>query len=127
MNLLDSDIFIDLLRERPPSVEWLATTNEVLAVPGMVALELVVGCRDKSELKRLRLFMADFMIVWLQETDMERALADYAPLALSDGIGRVDALIAATATGLNATLYTFNTKHFRAAPGLIIRQPYVRR
>lgn len=38
----------------------------------------------------------------------------------------VDALIAACAVGLSATLYTFNDKHYRVVPGLVTAQPYTR-
>jgi predicted nucleic acid-binding protein len=37
-----------------------------------------------------------------------------------------DALIAACAIGLSATLCTFNVKHYRVVPGLVMIQPYTR-
>ena len=45
---------------------------------------------------------------------------------LSDGLGLIDALIAGTALGRCATLYTFNNKHFRVVSGLDMQQPYGR-
>lgn len=38
----------------------------------------------------------------------------------------MDFLIAAQALNRNATLYTFNLKHFGAIPGLDARAPYAR-
>ena len=64
--------------------------------------------------------------MWPTGADCTRALADYAVYHLSHGLGLVDALIAACAVGLSATLYTFNTKHYRIVPGLITAQPYTR-
>lgn len=126
MGLLEADICIDLLRGHLPAEEWLAKQTEKLGIPGMVALELMVGIRDKNDAKRVRIFLDGFDIVWPAQADMERALRDYGPLALPHGIGAADMLIAATATGSNATLYTFNIKHFRAVPNLVIEQPYTR-
>ncbi len=65
-------------------------------------------------------------IVWATDADCDRALFDYAVYHLSHGLGLVDALIAACAVGLSATLYTFNAKHYRIVPKLVIAQPYTR-
>ena len=53
-------------------------------------------------------------------------LADFTAFHLSHGLGLVDSLIAACAVGLSATLYTFNAKHYRVVPRLVIAQPYTR-
>jgi predicted nucleic acid-binding protein len=45
---------------------------------------------------------------------------------LSDGLGLLDALIAHCALGQQATLCTFNIKHYRVIRNLKISQPYVR-
>jgi predicted nucleic acid-binding protein len=37
-----------------------------------------------------------------------------------------DSIIAACAVGRSATLCTFNAKHYRVVPGLVMDQPYVR-
>ena len=55
-----------------------------------------------------------------------RALNEYMPLRLAHGIGLLDAIIAATATGLGETLATFNERHYRVIPGLVTVQPYKR-
>jgi predicted nucleic acid-binding protein len=44
----------------------------------------------------------------------------------SHHLGLLDALIAATAIGLGASLCTFNAKHFQMISGLTIEQPNVR-
>jgi hypothetical protein len=38
----------------------------------------------------------------------------------------LDSLIAATATGLGATLWTFNVKHYKVVTGLVLKRPYKR-
>ena len=41
-------------------------------------------------------------------------------------MGLLDAIIAACAVGLSATLCTFNVKHYRHVRGLAVAQPYTR-
>jgi len=50
MILLDSDIAIDFLRRYPPSVRWLESLgDQLIALPGYVAMELMQGCNNKLE------------------------------------------------------------------------------
>jgi predicted nucleic acid-binding protein len=56
MILLDSDVMIDLLRQYPPAVEWFDTLEdeEEIILPGYVVMELIQGCRNKTEQERLQ-------------------------------------------------------------------------
>ena len=118
MNLLDTDICIDLLRKNETALDCYATLPERPGIPGFVALELVLGCRDSDELRRVRAFIRKFTVVWPPEKDLDRAVTDYAPLRLAHGIGGMDALIAATVVGRGGTLFSLNLRHFRAIPDL---------
>src|SRR5436305_6492899 len=104
MKLLDTDVCIDLLRKQPDAIAWFATLTETPGIPGFVALELILGCRDNAEMKRVRAFTAKFSVVWPTESDLDTALTVYAPLKLAHGIGGMDALIAATVVGRDDTL-----------------------
>lgn len=126
MTLMDSDVCIDLLREHPPALEWFAGLNDIPAIPGFCALELVMGAERARELKVVQKFLARFGIVWPGEEDLQRGLMEFAPLHLTHGLGGLDVLIAATAVGKGATFFTFNARHFRAVSGLVIEQPYAR-
>ncbi|MDB9305130.1 MULTISPECIES: hypothetical protein [Cyanophyceae] len=53
-------------------------------------------------------------------------MSDFTTYHLSDNLGLLDALIAACAVGRSATLCTFNVKHYRVIPGLVMEQPYTR-
>ena len=126
MRLMDSDVCIDILREYAPALEWLASLTEIPAIPGFCAIELVVGADTRRDLTTVQRFLARFQIVWPEVADMQRALTDFAPLHLAHGLGALDAFIAATAIGHDATFLTFNGRHFRAVPGLRLEQPYTR-
>jgi hypothetical protein len=51
---------------------------------------------------------------------------DFTTFHLSDGLGLLDAVIAAVAVGLSAELCTFNDKHSGVVPGLVTLRPYKR-
>ena len=58
-------------------------------------------------------------------TDADAA-ARYARAHLTHRVGILDLVIGECAVGLNATLCTFNIRHFRAIPTLATEQPYRR-
>jgi tRNA(fMet)-specific endonuclease VapC len=126
LRLLDADVCIDLLRKLPQAVAWIATLSETPAIPGFVALELVIGCQNRNELRHVREFLAPLTIVWPTVPDLDRGVNEYAPLKLAHGIGGMDCLIAVTATGRGDTLVTLNVRHFRAIPNLKIETPYTK-
>jgi predicted nucleic acid-binding protein len=124
--LLDTDILIDVVRRHPGATTWFGALPTLPAVCGFAALELAFGCLNAAELRAVQTFLRPFPIIWPSEIDLQRALWDYARFRLSHGLSVMDALIAATATGRGVLLVTFNVKHFRAIPGLVTDQPYVR-
>ena len=82
------------------------------------------GCRNKMEMKRLLRWITPFHVHWATDSDCNRALLEFSRSRLSHRVSIMDVLIAETAIGLNATLCTFNTKHFKAIVGLQTIQPY---
>jgi len=52
VKLLDTDVCIDLLRGHSAARAWFAILAAPPAIPGFVASELVISCRDKNELAR---------------------------------------------------------------------------
>ncbi len=126
MRLLDTDILIDLLRGLPQAAAWLAALSDAPGLPGLVVMELLQGCRNLLEARRVERLAALFAIYWPTVADCDRALSSFARLRLATGIGLLDVLIGECAIGLNATLCTFNTRHFRAMTALVTEQPYTR-
>lgn len=122
--LLDTDVLIDALRGHPPAVAWLSGVDAPIGVPGLVAMELIQGCRDLAEQQRVDRVLRRFPTHWPTPSDCQRAYRDFSSYRLSHGVGLLDSLIAATTLGLGETLATFNAKHYRIIPGLTIVQPY---
>lgn len=127
MILLDTDIMIDVLRGHDPAVTWLRVMqDQEIGLPGLVAMELMQGCQNVREQKRLEKHLNIFPLFWAGPEDCSRALKNFAAYRLSGQLGLLDTLIAETAIGLGAILATFNVKHYRVLVELKTIQPYRR-
>ena len=126
MDLVDTDILVDVQRGHPPAIEWFASLTDLPAVPGYVVMELIQDARNQGEVRNALKLVGPLPIVWPTPADCAQALADFAANHLAHGVGLIDALIAATARGLNGSLLTFNERHYRPLQNLMIRRPYQR-
>ena len=123
--LLDTDAMIDLLRGYPPAVAWVAGLGgTTIGLPGLVAMELLQGCKNQGEQLRLDAQLRRYSLHWPTEADCLRAYADFADFRLGFGLGLLDSLIGQTAVGLGETLVIFNVKHYSVVRGLVTLQPY---
>jgi predicted nucleic acid-binding protein len=126
MYLVDTDVMIDIQRGYAPALAWFASVSELPSIPGFVVMELIQDAQNKQQVRKVLQMVAPLQIIWPTETDCARALSDFTAYHLSHKVGLIDALIAACAVGQNATLCTFNVKHYRVIPGLNVDQPYSR-
>ena len=127
MILIDTDVLIECLRGSPDAKLWLGTLQEnEFAIPGVVAMELVMGCQNQTDLKQVQKFLASFKVIWPEASEFTDSYNLLVTLRLASGLGIPDCIIATMAIARRASLYTFNRKHFQAVPGLDVRQPYVR-
>lgn len=126
MTLVDTDVLIDIQRGHAPALAWFAGLTELPAIPGFVTMELIQDARNSNEVHQALKLVAPFPVIWPTESDCDRALSDFSTYHLSQGLGLIDAMIAACAVSRSATLYTFNRKHYIAVPGLNVDRPYVR-
>lgn len=126
MYLLDTDVLIDIQRDRAPAIAWFASLPELPSVPGFVVMELIQDAQNMQQIRNALKLVAPLPVVWATEADCARALSDFTTYHLSHNLGLLDALIAACAVGRGAKLCTFNVKHYRVVPGLLTAQPYAR-
>jgi predicted nucleic acid-binding protein len=124
--ILGTDVLIDLERKHAPALAWFAGLPGPPSVAGFAAMEMISGCQNGIELSRTLKLLRRLVVVWPDEAALSWAKSEYEVLRLSQGIGLLDMLIAATATGHGQPLATFNIKHFVAIPGLATMQPYTR-
>jgi predicted nucleic acid-binding protein len=126
MELVDTDVLIDVQRGHSPAVAWFAGLTDLPAVSGFVVMELIQDVQNSRQVRSALKLVAPLQIVWPSEADCMRALSDFAAFHLSHGLGLLDSMIAASSIGKSATLYTFNAKHYRVVPGIKLAEPYVR-
>lgn len=119
--LIDSDVLVWLTRGHLGAAQRL---QEVRAwrISVVTYMELAQGCRDKTELARLKKGLAARHTEVIQVTPAisQRAAELVDTLALSHGMRLADALIGASAVEHGLTLITANVKHFGAVSGLHI-------
>jgi predicted nucleic acid-binding protein len=57
--LLDTDVMVDVVRNYPPAIAWLMGVGAV-GLPGLVAMELLQGCRNLTVQRRLEKQMQQY-------------------------------------------------------------------
>jgi predicted nucleic acid-binding protein len=127
MILLDTDVMVDLMRGYEPAISWLNSLGaETVGIPGLVAMELIQGCRDRAEQQQVERALRAHVLYWPTERDCTSALDSFVEYHLSHGIGVLDALVAETAVGLGLQLATFNERHYHVIGALETIHPYAR-
>jgi len=53
VQLLDSDVLIDILRGHAPAVQWFAGLRELPSVPGLVVMELIQDADNKERIHKV--------------------------------------------------------------------------
>jgi predicted nucleic acid-binding protein len=125
MELIDTDVLIDIQRGLGAAADWFATDPDV-GILGFVVMELVQDARNSDEVRKALALVDGLQVVWPSEAECQTALEEFSTLHLSHGLGLLDALIAATAVGHGGVLNTFNERHYRMFPGLTTVRPYRR-
>lgn len=121
--LLDTDVIVNVGRGRAGAVEQV---NAIMAagpvhVSAVTEMELIVGCRNKAELRNLALLLERFTIIPITPEITTRSTKLLKTYRLSHGLLIADALIAATALVTNRILASGNSKHFSMITGLQFR------
>lgn len=118
--LFDTDVLIDASRGRHEATKVLADAARAhdLAISAVTKMELIVGCRDRHELRATEQFVRRFIVVDIDEPTSGTAVGLLAKHNLSHGLAIPDALIAATAITNGLRLVSKNQKDFRYLSGL---------
>ncbi len=127
ITLIDTDVLIVCLRGELAAQTWLSSVeSNDFKLPGVVAMELAIGCQTKEQLQRMENFLNTFEVIWPTADDFALAYNLLVQHRFTGGLGIPDCLIAAQALHLSATLYSFNLRHFRNVEGLQVQQPFIR-
>jgi len=124
--LVDIDILIDVARKEQIAVDYLKAeeNRSILQVSSITKMELIVGCRNKSELQALDKFLRRYIVIDVTHDISEKAVSLLKTYRLSHGLLIADALIAATALTLDISFVTKNQKDYRFISDLrLLRYP----
>lgn len=124
--LIDSSIVIDHLRGRSEASRYLDGLRQAgtLATHVVVVAEVLTGARSTQEQQEIdRLFQA-FRLYHIQEADSLLSLDLLRQFRLSNGVGWLDCLVAATALRLGLPVATLNDRHFTIFQALTVVRPY---
>lgn len=118
--LVDTDILIDAGRAVAEAVACLKQTEtaSALATSVVTQMELIVGCRDKKELRAVKKFLKRFEVVKLDAVVSDKAVQLLESYRLSHGLLIADAIIAASAVVFDLPFKTKNQRDYRFIKGL---------
>lgn len=118
--LVDTDIIIDCGRGVVEAVNCLKNIESTSswAISVVTQMELIVGCRNKTELKTLEKFLEKFQVVPLDAAISNTAVQLLRQYRLSHGLLVADSLVASTAISQNWAFVTKNQKHYKFIDGL---------
>jgi predicted nucleic acid-binding protein len=113
--LIDSDILIDVSRTVPEALDTLRRIldEDEPAISVVTQMELIVGCRNRRELRSLEAFLQGLRIFKLNEPISDLAVDLLHRFRLTHGLLLADRLIAASALIHEIPLVSKNSKHFR--------------
>ena len=120
--LIDTDVIIDYLRDRPEAVSYLENLTDFLMVSAITVAELYAGVRDGVERTALESFIQAFEIIAVDKEIAVKGGLYRRDYFKSHNTGLADALIAATADTREAGLVTLNKRHFPMLSNVIV--PY---
>lgn len=115
LTLVDTDILIDAALQVDDAIKCLDSLEAAssLAVSVVTQMELIIGCRNKTELRKLDQFLERFEIIPINERISNIATTLLKAYHLSHGLLTADALIAATAIDSDIDFITKNQRDYR--------------
>jgi hypothetical protein len=118
--LIDTNVLIDVERDVERAIACVESLENQaqLAISVITEMEMIVGCRDKKELRILQHFLQRFEVYPLTPPIAQIALDLLKQYNLSHGLLIADALIAATALTFQIPLVSGNQRDFQCIEGL---------
>ena len=120
LTIIDTDILIDVARGNSDTIDCLLSLEKssTLAISVVTQMELIIGCRNKKELKDLEKFLRRFQILKITDRISDVTIDLLQQYYLSPSLLIADGLIAATALVHNESFITKNQRDFRFIVGL---------
>ncbi len=118
--IIDSDILIDAGRNIHDATDFLQRNEQIatLAISVITQMELLVGARNKAELRTIEKFLARFISIKVTEAISDMAVELLRQYRLSHGLLIADGIIAATAIVMQESFATKNQRDYQFITGL---------
>lgn len=121
--LLDTNIFVDHLRNFSPAIKYFeALGDETILFSAITEAELLAGTHNNDPKKREKLLQ--LLLQWTKVPVTNPVAVLAGDLSRQYSLEIPDALIAATAVLNNAVLITKNLKDFQKVERLHVKEPY---
>ena len=122
--VIDTNIFIDYLRNFKPAVDFFESIikREDIYFSAITEAELLAGKENEDAGKREKLLR--LLYSWNKIPVDNPSVILAGDLSRQYGIAIPDAIIASTALTSNAVFITKNIRHFDSIPKLRIKSPY---
>lgn len=125
--ILDTTVLVDIIRRKEVALDYVDGVRKAEGTPCLslvTSMELVIGCRDKNEVRKVEKLLADYDVLDITPLIGRKAYEFISRFSKSHGLVIPDALIAATALVENAVLVTSNIRHFSMIEGVRLEKPY---
>ena len=125
--LVDTDILVDLSADVSQAVDTIKALEAefTVAVSTITVMELAIGCRNKTELRKTEKLLDRFKVSPLTERVSSIAVSLIKKYRLSHGLLLPDALIASTALANDISLASKNQRDYRFIADLnLLPYPY---
>ena len=115
ITLVDTDILIDSALQAEQAIRCLNNMEQTsdLGISVITQMELIVRCRNKTELRKMEQFLQRFQVYPLTEQISGLATDLLGRYRLSHGLLIPDALIASTALSLDCDFITKNQRDYQ--------------
>ena len=123
--VVDTDVLINAARGDGDALACIHAIEQHSSpvASAVTRMELIVGCRNRADLRAMERFLHRFQVIELNEDISRTAVRLLRRYRLSHGLLIADALIAATAITEGLPLISKNQRDFRFIAGLDLR-PY---
>ena len=115
LTIIDTDILIDTPRNKSEAIDYLQNlqASSTLAISAVTQMELIVGCTNKADLRKIENFLQQFSIIKIDQDISDRSVELLKFYRLSHGLLIADSLIAATAIVWDYPLATKNQRDYK--------------
>ena len=115
LTIIDTDILIDTSRNKSEAIAYLQhlQLSSNLAISAVTQMELIVGCTNKADLRKIENFLNQFSIIKIDQDISDKSVELLKVYRLSHGLLIADSLIAATAIVWDYPLATKNQRDYR--------------